>query len=215
MVRKERAIIFDLNDVLVSDGWRIAYTKLAEKLGCKSVEEMWKGPLRGWQEHWQEVYRGEADEKETYFLIASAFDEPQRSLIMKAFHGYGEESTLNEELFEIAKELKSAGYKLGILANSPPSWYRRWHNFLKESGIFDVLLASFEIGAIKPERKAFQAVVNAFGANSKDCVFIDDRLENIEAAEKFGMQGILFTNAADLRNIFQDRKFLLPKRDEI
>lgn len=215
MVSRERAVIFDLNDVLVLDGWRIAYTKLAEKLGCESVEEMWEGPLRGWQEHWKEAYRGEKDEEEIYLLIASAFKEPQKTLVMKAFHGYEKESALNREVLEIARELKSAGYKLGILANSTPSWYQRWHAFLEKSEIFDVILVSSEIGAIKPEKKAFRAVIESFRVNPGDCVFIDDRQANIEAAEKFGMEGILFTNAANLRAVLQKKKILPPEKDEI
>jgi putative hydrolase of the HAD superfamily len=35
---------------------------------------------------------------------------------------------------------------------------------------------------------------------AEECVFLDDRLENIEAAEKIGFKGIVFTSAQEARS---------------
>ena len=47
---------------------------------------------------------------------------------------------------------------------------------------------------IKPETEIYTALFERYGLKPKECVFFDDREENIEAAGKLGMHGIVFTS---------------------
>ncbi len=53
------------------------------------------------------------------------------------------------------------------------------------------------IHEIKPDRAIFDALAEKYGLNLGECVFIDDREDNVEAAKSYGMQGIVFTGYED------------------
>ncbi|MEV1172940.1 HAD family phosphatase [Nonomuraea sp. NPDC049784] len=59
---------------------------------------------------------------------------------------------------------------------------------------------SGRMGLVKPDREIYDEVVRALGADPSEMVFIDDRKENIEGAERVGMTGVHFTDAAALRD---------------
>ena len=54
---------------------------------------------------------------------------------------------------------------------------------------------SFDVGAMKPEPRIFQAALDAMDARPGDGLLLDDRRENIAAAAALGMDGILFESA--------------------
>ncbi|MEM3154165.1 MAG: HAD family phosphatase [Candidatus Woesearchaeota archaeon] len=65
---------------------------------------------------------------------------------------------------------------------------------------FDRLFLSFELNYLKPDPRAYYAVLKELGARPSDVVFIDDKKENVESAVKCGMNGIVFSNAIQLRS---------------
>ena len=95
---------------------------------------------------------------------------------------------------EWVRNLKAGGYHVYILSN-----YSRWTylhtrdelSFVQDT---DGALFSFEVGQIKPEPEIYQTLFSRFHLNPKECIFIDDREENITAGEAFGMPGIVFTS---------------------
>ena len=56
----------------------------------------------------------------------------------------------------------------------------------------------------KPDPKFFKRVLEDSKLNSSECVFIDDKKKNIEAARKFGINGILFLNINQLKKELLD-----------
>ena len=52
------------------------------------------------------------------------------------------------------------------------------------------IVISGAIGLIKPRKEAFEYVINTYGLDPKDCVFIDDQRDNIVAAESVGITGL-------------------------
>lgn len=58
---------------------------------------------------------------------------------------------------------------------------------------------SGRMGLVKPDVEIYEAVVGELGAAPEQCVFVDDRLENIEGAERAGLVGLHYTDAATLR----------------
>ncbi|MDP3226012.1 MAG: HAD-IA family hydrolase, partial [Rubrivivax sp.] len=47
-------------------------------------------------------------------------------------------------------------------------------------------------GILKPDPRAYAAVVQALGVSAADCVFVDDQLRNVEGARLAGMQTVAF-----------------------
>ena len=56
------------------------------------------------------------------------------------------------------------------------------------------VVVSCETGFIKPERAIYQHLCERFDVAPENCVFVDDMLENVEAARSFNMQGVHLTN---------------------
>lgn len=58
---------------------------------------------------------------------------------------------------------------------------------------------SCRIGHVKPDRRAFDWCVRAFGVAAGELLMVDDRADNIEAAEAAGLRAHLFTSIDGLR----------------
>ncbi|MCE5317435.1 MAG: HAD family phosphatase [Parachlamydia sp.] len=63
---------------------------------------------------------------------------------------------------------------------------------------FDPLFLSHELKVEKPDLKAYKLVLKQLALPAQECLFIDDRPENIEAAIQMGMDGILFESPTQL-----------------
>ncbi|GAA3443794.1 HAD-IA family hydrolase [Planomonospora venezuelensis] len=80
---------------------------------------------------------------------------------------------------------------------------------------FDEVVNSARVGAVKPERRIYEIAAERAGADAVRCLFVDDREENVEAARALGMTGVLYREAADLREALApllegDRGAVLP-----
>jgi len=63
---------------------------------------------------------------------------------------------------------------------------------------FAVTGFSCRIGAVKPEPAAFHWCLAELGVDATDVLFVDDRQENVTAAEAVGIRAKLFVGAEDL-----------------
>ena len=75
--------------------------------------------------------------------------------------------------------------------------------------IFDKVFASAVLGERKPYLAAYEKVIAETGIDPSTAVFVDDKMENVEAARSLGIHGIVFDKQegvfAALRNVFGDR----------
>jgi putative hydrolase of the HAD superfamily len=105
---------------------------------------------------------------------------------------------LNGDTLNVLKDARRHGTSLSLLSNAPTelgSALRRDPTF----ELFDHLIFSSELGMVKPERAIFEAAAEIVSAAPAEIVFVDDRPANVEAAADAGMQGLLFSSAAQLR----------------
>jgi len=80
-------------------------------------------------------------------------------------------------------------YSLGILSDAMPSLIR----FMDQWGLlslFDATVISTQIGAIKPDPKMYEAILQKLSADPADCLFVDDRAVNLESAIAAGMKAV-------------------------
>ncbi|HEV2687298.1 MAG TPA: HAD-IA family hydrolase [Bryobacteraceae bacterium] len=61
----------------------------------------------------------------------------------------------------------------------------------------------------KPGPEIYQHCLRGLGAAPSDTLFLDDRPENVHAAEALGIHSILFTTPAELAGHL-DRRFATP-----
>lgn len=114
---------------------------------------------------------------------------------------------VDPNMFAMVDELKGKKIRVGLLSNMD----NRYGPMIRGFGFydrFDPCLLSFEMGVEKPERKAYDIMLNALNLPAADVIFIDDKLENIEAAKAVGIDGIVFESSEQVRNELKKRGVL-------
>jgi len=71
----------------------------------------------------------------------------------------------------------------------------------------DVLVSGFE-KLVKPDRAIYELALQRFDRPAERCLFIDDRMENVTAAEQLGIAGHQFADAAALNRHLQSLELL-------
>jgi HAD superfamily hydrolase (TIGR01549 family) len=103
---------------------------------------------------------------------------------------------------EVLELLVTAGttWPLYGFTNTNPAHQSEWaHRFATELSIFETIFVSSELGHRKPEREAFEAVVEAIGVPAARTLFFDDTEENVEGALVAGLQAVHVTSADSVR----------------
>jgi putative hydrolase of the HAD superfamily len=119
------------------------------------------------------------------------------------FSIYNDVFSLNLPVLQIMKRLKR-NYKLVVLSNTDTMRFGFIKKKFPEILIFDEYVLSFEVGYMKPHTQIYKEALKKAGFPAKECVFIDDRDENIEAAAKLGINGIHMGPQTDLEAILKE-----------
>lgn len=103
----------------------------------------------------------------------------------------------NPAVIALVHALKNQGHRVVLFSNVSAlrAAYMKRRGFYNH---FDPVILSCDINTKKPSPDSFSILLNRLKAQPKDCLFIDDRLENITTAQALGMRGILFTSPEDL-----------------
>lgn len=96
----------------------------------------------------------------------------------------------NSELLKCLGGLRP-NIRIGVLSNTGAET-RKGLSYL--DGIVDEIILSAEVGVLKPDPRIYKLAIERFGFRPHEMIFIDDSLENVEAAKKSGMIGIHFMN---------------------
>lgn len=98
----------------------------------------------------------------------------------------------------LVNELKDLGYRTAMLSDAQ----EQQASIVRELGYysyFDPVLLSYQTGVEKPDPKAFKILIEALALPPNEVIFVDDKLENVVAANAQGIHGILFENSDQLR----------------
>ena len=101
---------------------------------------------------------------------------------------------------DLLRALHAAGAPLFALSNWPADtfWVAR-ERFAVLEVFADIVVSGF-VGLTKPDPRIYALALERFGRCGAECAFVDDRPENVAAAEELGMSGLLFRDAASLRD---------------
>ncbi|VAH94380.1 unnamed protein product [Triticum turgidum subsp. durum] len=100
---------------------------------------------------------------------------------------------------DILCSLKQNNYEVHAFTNYPV-WYQLIEEKLKLSKYLSWTFCSCHIGIRKPSPDFYLHAVDHLNIDPGNCIFIDDRMVNIEAALSVGMVGLHFKNAEALKN---------------
>jgi len=98
----------------------------------------------------------------------------------------------NAETIELMRQVRAGGIRTAILSNIQPDMLRyveAQHPWIND---FDVRAYSCKIGIAKPAPEIFLHSARLLGVRPADCLFLDDRQDNVEGARHAGMNALRF-----------------------
>jgi len=112
-------------------------------------------------------------------------------------------------MHELVAELDAAGVPLFSITNFSGEFFRPFR--ADNAHLFDRfrdILVSGDEGLVKPDPAIFALALRRFGLEAGDGLFVDDRAENVAAAEAAGFVGHHFRDAGTLRADLERRGLL-------
>ena len=100
---------------------------------------------------------------------------------------------------DIINELRVKGYELYGLTNWSMETFPEARQHFGILQLIDRYVVSGAERLVKPDPRLFQVLLDRYSLQAQDCIFVDDNPDNVAAASKMGMEGIVFHGAEDLR----------------
>lgn len=110
-------------------------------------------------------------------------------------------------IFDLVAELKSQDYCVALFSNISKGVAMH----LRQMGhyeVFNPLFLSYEMELEKPHPEAYLKFLEGMPCNPDEIVFIDDRIENVEAARLFGIHALHFTSMPQLLSDLEELNVL-------
>ncbi|WP_437941229.1 HAD family hydrolase [Sorangium sp. So ce341] len=200
MARIVRAVCFDLMDTVLYDPYREALAAAIRAAAPGDVARH-RDPTC-----WPAFECGEIDEAE---FVRRFFREGAEgvSFDIDAFNRVRRaEYRFLPGVREIVEALQ--GRALRFVASNYPVWVEELREAFALDALFEGVYSSHHLRVRKPAREFFDRLVSRIGVDAGDCLFVDDRAENCDAAAAVGMRAHVFDGAAGLRARLVDEGLL-------
>ncbi len=203
MSKKYKYIVFDLGNTLIRFDHNISANKLAKAFNVeakKIYDTFFDSDIT------RPFERGHLTPMEFYIKAADLlkFDISYEDFVKVWNDIFWEDA----EMCALARKLKKAGYKLFLLSNISLLHFEHIKEKFDIIGIFDELILSYRVGAIKPERKIFDEVVKLAKGKKESLFYIDDREDLIKAATELDIDCVRFENVDKLVEVMKEKGIL-------
>ncbi len=115
----------------------------------------------------------------------------------------------NDNVISGLKKLKGK-YRLALLSNINILHFEHVREkFPAEIGLFNQLILSYKVHMRKPEPGIFMLALHNLGEKPEACLFIDDKLGNVEVARSLGMRAEVYSKDSDFEAILKQNGVLV------
>lgn len=183
---KSDVIVFDIGNVLLEYSPTFLLKKSLNSEDKAYMDGIFKS------KHWQSLDRGTISVDEAAQLMSEE-GSLDRAKVLKLLNTFAEFMP-EMPAASLISSLKEQGKKLYLLSNFQEKAFeqvRHRHEFFKK---IDGWVVSSHVKINKPDFGIYKCLIDKFELNPKNCCFIDDTLENIEAALKMGFETIHYEN---------------------
>ncbi|HET9098425.1 MAG TPA: HAD family phosphatase [Candidatus Saccharimonadales bacterium] len=97
----------------------------------------------------------------------------------------------DKQLLKLIEDLRT-DYKTAVLSNSNKGVLERKIGRDWLDKCFDEVVASAEVGLVKPDPKIYQLTASRLGVRTDECIFVDDISSFLESAQTLGMKTIRY-----------------------
>lgn len=192
-------IIFDMGNVLLSFNPEIPLNTFLQTEEDKDIirRELFCGP------EWEQGDYGYLTNSERYEPVSKRVPERLHKQLKQCVEEWDicMKPILNAK--EFCEYAKNNGYHIYVLSNADNNFYRYFPRFA-EIDYFDGVMVSSDVHMIKPEIRIYKHFLAVYSLIPEECLFIDDREENIAGAKEAGMNGFVFKGDFEMiKNKFQ------------
>jgi HAD superfamily hydrolase (TIGR01509 family) len=189
-----RGIIFDFGGVLTRTGPRDRVLHRCEmELGLPPgtlLQLLFAG------EHWWGVSTGRISEDEYWRPIVDRLEGKVPEALKPFKQNPFAYEELNQRVVALARALRKR-HTLALLSNATPAL----EGLLAENHldtVFNVVVNSARVGLRKPDPAIYALALDRIGLAAAQCLLVDDKERNTKAAERLGLQAMVFRSARDL-----------------
>lgn len=198
-----KAIIFDFGGVILNIDYNKTY-KAFTNLGVKNFDEMYSqknaNPL------FHDLEEGKINEEEFYNAFRTSSQLKLTDLQIKtAWNAIL--LRYREEALQTLANIKNK-YRLYLLSNTNSIHHKEFNKIFEDqiglgsiNDYFDKAYYSHEIKLRKPGKDAYQYVLKENNLLPSETLFIDDSIQNIEAAKSLGLQTIFLKEGMKIEDL--------------
>lgn len=99
--------------------------------------------------------------------------------------------------FDLVRRLKR-NYVLGLVSNTNEWHFEYGIRPVEIYPLFDAVTLSFQVKAMKPDRRVYDDILSKVKVQPPECVYIDDMQENVDAAGALGLRAIRYVGPEPL-----------------
>jgi len=190
------AVIFDWGGVLMRTEDYTPRHNWDRRLGLPAgtIESVVHG-IRAWQQAQQGKLSPDA-----YWAAVGAELKLEADQLNKLRQDFYRGDRLNENLVALIRRLRGDNVAVGLLSNNIADLRKE----LIQTGLdalFDTVVISAEIGAMKPAPAAYYTVLERLNLSPHEALLVDDSPANVAGAQAVGMKAVLFTPTLELETI--------------
>lgn len=196
LVSSFEGFIFDYGGVLVAHQTEEDQAKLAQIAGLPQdlfAELYWtdrleydKGHLTA-ADYWQALTTNGGGRHLTQDTLNSLIETDNRSWMR-----------YDDVMWDWIDQLHAAGKRVAVLSNMPRDLGETLKATTDRFNRFDQVTLSYEVHAAKPEPAIYEQCIDGLGTTPEQTLFLDDRIANVQAAERLGMRAIQFLDRDDV-----------------
>jgi len=101
---------------------------------------------------------------------------------------------VRESIVKRAFDIRRLGFSTALVTNNAAEFRERWKTMIPTDELFDVIVDSSEVGLRKPNPAIYELALERIGGVAPEsALFLDDHPNNVRAAERLGIRGLLVT----------------------
>ncbi len=121
------------------------------------------------------------------FLLRLEYEKPERSM-----RDYIENHLTLDESFIHFAEKYYLKYDFVLLSTDVSEWSKYITEYYKLDKYFTHKIVSGDVHLRKPDKAIFELTLKRIGRRADECLFIDDSIANLQAAEELGIKTVHF-----------------------
>ena len=185
-------IIFDMGNVLLDFDPDAAVRRLPVE---PEEQQLIREVLFGSPE-WVMYDRGDLTEETLFQKLSGRLPEKLRPALQECLHSWHVTMLPLPGAKEFLRELKGKGFRLFVLSNASEQF---WTYFPREIDVnlFDGVVVSCGVRLLKPDVRIYRHLLETYALDPDECLFVDDRADNLLGAKEAGIDGLLFKGDYD------------------